>query len=198
MPSPLEKCFLREMLEVAKDCYYRGWAPATSGNFSIHLREDLVWQSSSGICKGRLKPSSFIPVSLSKKASWGYELGRPSEEMLVHLSIYQRRSARCVVHVHPPHFINFSRGKSELKFQGYEIQKALGSKNFSDQISFRVAPNQKKEELENFCDNHLDHFIDTEAQLIMFEAHGIYAWADSPLQALRSIEAVESLCIGKT
>ncbi|NRA44647.1 MAG: class II aldolase/adducin family protein [Oligoflexales bacterium] len=197
-PSPLEKCFLRDMAEVAKDCYYRGWAPATSGNFSVHLRRNLVWQSPSGVCKGRLTGSSFIPISLESQAAWGFSLGKPSEEMPVHLGIYRRHDeARCVVHAHPPHFIKHSKGKSELVFEGYEIQKAVGSESFCEQLTFRVAPNQTREGLEGFCHEQLETYLHTQAKLIMFEGHGIYAWADSPLKALQCIEAVESLCTGK-
>ncbi|MFK7823660.1 MAG: class II aldolase/adducin family protein [Oligoflexales bacterium] len=195
-PSPFEKCLLKEMVEIAKDCYYRGWAPATSGNFSIHLREGLVWQSPSGVCKGRLRPNSFIPISLIKKSIWGFGLGKPSEEMLVHLKIYEQSNARCVVHAHPPHFIKLSMEKSVISFQGYEMQKALGCNSYSEQINFKIAPNQTQKELENFCDKQLAHYIEADSRFIMFEGHGIYAWADSPLKALQSIEAVESLCTG--
>ena len=196
-PSPLEKHFLREMAEIAKDCYYRGWAPATSGNFSVHLRENLVWQSPSGVCKGRLKLSSFIPISLDRQATWGVSLGKPSEEMLVHLGIFnQQKDAKCVVHAHPPHFVKLSQGKTELNFNGYEIQKAVGSSKFSDHLTFKVAPNQTRESLAEFCRSQLEGYLHEDAKLVVFEGHGIYAWADSPLKALQRIEALESLCTG--
>lgn len=194
-PSPLEKCFLRDLTEVAKDCYYRAWAPATSGNFSIHLRKGLVWQSLSGSCKGRLTARSFVPISLADGRKLGFALGVPSEEMLVHLKIYQLKSeARCVVHAHPSHLIKHSKGKSELKFQGYEIQKALSAASLSDTLSFKLAPIQDKSELEGFCEDHLEGFLHTDAQLLMFAGHGIYAWDETPLKALERIEAMESLC----
>ena len=87
--SPLEQHYLTRICQVAEICYERGWVWATSGNFSVHLRDGLVWQGPSGKCKGHLKPEDFLPVSLDTAQVIRPEPGlKASEEMPVHLGIF--------------------------------------------------------------------------------------------------------------
>lgn len=192
--SPLEQHYLTRICEVAEICYERGWVWATSGNFSVHLRHGLVWQSPSGKCKGHLKPEDFLPVSLETAQVIRPESGlKASEEMPVHLGIFGEFStAKCVVHAHPQELVAAS--EQDLEFNGQEMQKALGSYDYSQQLKIRVAPNQSRDTIAQFCKEDMKPYLHPEAGMVVFAKHGVYAWGHDPFDALKKIEAIEFLC----
>ena len=78
----------------------RGWALATSGNFSaVVRREPLVLAiSRSGVDKGRLVAADILQVDgngLPLEAD-----ARPSDETVVHLAVVRERGAGAVLHTH--------------------------------------------------------------------------------------------------
>ena len=194
-PTPLETIFLKDLSEISKSCVERQWSCATAGNFSIRVRSGLVWLSPSGVNKSQLSVRSFIPVEETSGLPKIKMSAMPSEESSVHLSIYNHyANARCVVHLHPPKFVKASISKTEIIFQRMEMLKALGCLNFNDELTLRIAPNKAKEDLVSFCNHEISEYFNTRSQVILFSGHGIYAWGQTPYDALHKIEAIESLC----
>jgi methylthioribulose-1-phosphate dehydratase len=190
--TPLEKILIREVTRIAKVCYERGWCFGTAGNFSVRVRNDLIWQSPSSKNKGQLKEENFIPIDISTgKKQEGMLYSLPSLEMPVHLCIYKMRpQARVILHCHPPHLVKFSQTHQEhsIKFGGAEMVKALGAREFSDLIECGVIPNLSSKEMENLTS--LEGKI-MAVPAIVLRGHGIYAWGHDVEEALGIIEAME-------
>ena len=202
-PVGLERALLKELIAVARLCYERGWACGSSGNFSLQLRPGLVWQSPSGMNKGALSIESFIAVALSSAEPLAPESAKPSEEMPVHLGIYEHcPAARAVVHAHSPALVRLSAllatgeaaaGEAALCFKGQELQKALGSSSFDEELTLRVTTNRSKEGM-GLLRASMGELLNRQAQVLILAGHGVYAWGASPLEALHKVEALEFLC----
>jgi len=197
MPSALELVLLSELVKVARTCYGRGWSYGTAGNFSLRGRGGIVWQSPSGLNKGALNPTQFIPIDLSTATViWPAAASpvRPSQEMAVHLGIYRADPcALTVVHTHPPHLVRQSRSGEVLVFQGEEMQKHLGCADHLQTLRLPVLPNPTPAAMPALTQGVAGHIVPG-VPLVILAGHGVYAWAKTPMEALSFIEAAEFLC----
>lgn len=193
-PSPLDRVLLGELAKVARLCYQRGWSYGTAGNFSLRGSGGLIWQSPSGLHKGSLNPQSFVPVDLALGDQVSPQGAKPSLEMPIHLAVYRALPvAKSVVHAHPPAFVMASRHRKALRFQGEEMQKALGIPDHCYEILIDILPNPLVSEVAMLA-NQLQSVISERLPLVALSGHGIYAWGSTPLEAFVRIEALEFLC----
>lgn len=97
----------REIVEVGRRVYNRGYVAANDGNISARLDRGRVLITPSGVSKGFMKPEDLIVVDLAGKVLEGRK--KPSSELLMHLRIYQERpDVNGVVHAHPPYATGFA------------------------------------------------------------------------------------------
>jgi L-fuculose-phosphate aldolase len=88
-----------ELIEVARQCYAKGYICGLEGNFSIRLGENLVLTTPRGVCKARLHQDELVLTDMSGKSVSG---GEPSTELKMHLVAYEKRpDIRAVLHAHP-------------------------------------------------------------------------------------------------
>ena len=88
-----------ELIEVARQCYAKGYICGLEGNFSIRLAENLVLTTPRGVCKARLHQDELVLTDMSGKSVSG---GEPSTELKMHLVAYEKRpDIRAVLHAHP-------------------------------------------------------------------------------------------------
>lgn len=194
VPSPLDKVLLTELVQVAKECYARGWSWGTAGNFSLRGRDGVIWQSPTGVCKGDLRADLFVPVNLETEKALQVSIHRASAEMPVHAGIYKYVSdAKCVVHTHPPAVVELSRKKEKITFSGEEMSKALGLKSHTEVLTIPVLPNATPEEMLTYSGKIKAGLGDT-AKVVVLAGHGVWAWGQSPKEALGFIEALDVLC----
>jgi L-fuculose-phosphate aldolase len=91
----------RQLVEVAKRVYDRGYVAASDGNVSHRLPGDRVLVTPSGSCLGELQPNDLVCVSCSGRTFGGG--GKPTSELPLHLAVYELRpDVNAVVHAHPP------------------------------------------------------------------------------------------------
>ncbi|MBI4532579.1 MAG: class II aldolase/adducin family protein [Candidatus Melainabacteria bacterium] len=104
----------KELIEVCRQAYGRGYICATEGNFSVRLGPDLVLSTPSGVCKGRIDVDDLIltdltgcPVDSAKGTAQGKR--RPSTELGMHMMSYKARpDVNAVVHAHPTVAVSFT------------------------------------------------------------------------------------------
>lgn len=197
-PSALEKVYLQELVACAKACYDRGWSWGTAGNFSLRGRGGIIWQSPSGLNKGALDPENFIAIEVESARPVTPQSARPSQEMPVHVGIYRAvPKAMTVVHTHPPALVALSRAGKDLAFQGEEMQKHLGCRDHLQSLAIPVLKNPTPEEMLAMCGGVAPH-VRPGVPMVVLAAHGVYAWGQTPMEALSLIEAAEFLCQTKT
>jgi methylthioribulose-1-phosphate dehydratase len=187
---------IEALCETARWCYDQGWAPATSGNFS--LRDSAAGRmiiSPSGIDKGRMFPEDLLAMDLASGAVIG--AGTPSAEAGLHRVIYRDRpQAEAVLHVHTVwNTLLSGRFASEgyVSIEGYEILKGLSGVNTHAHLEqVPVIENMQNydglaRELSATLRRHPN------AHGILLSRHGLYTWGQSVAEARRHLEVFEFL-----
>lgn len=94
-----EELARKEMTEVCRLMYARGYICATEVNLSIRLNRDEILTTPRGTCKGRIDKRDLVLVDSQGKA---ISQGQPSTEFKMHLAAYEKREdVSAVVHAHP-------------------------------------------------------------------------------------------------
>jgi methylthioribulose-1-phosphate dehydratase len=182
------------LIEIGRRFDARGWAPATSGNYSARLDDGSFAITVSGTHKGRLNPDDVMRVDA---AGQGLTPGKPSAETSLHLALYRMfPGAGAVLHGHSPQAVGLSRAASEAGewvFRGHEMLKAFpGISSHQNEIRLPMVDNsQDMAEIEAAVRPALTEPGTAPAYLI--RSHGLYAWGKDLDEAERVLEATEWL-----
>ncbi|RDI60400.1 S-methyl-5-thioribose-1-phosphate isomerase [Nocardia pseudobrasiliensis] len=180
----------REIAEISRGLYTRGWMPGTAGNISVRAGKTAI-VTGSGLSKGELRAEDMVTVNIadSQRVSG---IRRPSAETTIHTAVYRATEAAAVVHVHPPHATAQSIGAPPtLRFAGYELIKGLAP---TETIDIPVFSNHADvprigADIERYLIEHPD------APPVLFIAgHGITAWGATLAQARDRAECLEAMC----
>lgn len=97
----------KDIIEIGKRMYQKGYVVASEGNMSIRLSENRILVTPSGKNKGFLKDNDLVVVDLKgKKVSGNLE---PSSELKMQLFVYQKRKdVNAAVHAHAPYSLAFA------------------------------------------------------------------------------------------
>ena len=173
----------------------KGWAPATSGNYSCRLDDGSFAVTVSGRHKGRLNEDDVMRVD---GAGISLDGKRPSAETALHLAIYAMfPDCGAVLHSHSPTAVALTRAYPALagwEFAGHEMVKALPGVTTHDTVM--TLP---------IVDNDQDMTVIWDAVSPMLGAmpaylirsHGLYGWGADMAEAERVIEAVEWLIMAE-
>jgi len=95
-----EREYRKELAEVCQRMYEKNFISSTDGNVSVRVHPQRLLITPSGIHKGFLKPEQLIVTDLKGKKISG--TGRASQEIQMHLEVYEQRpDIFAVVHAHP-------------------------------------------------------------------------------------------------
>lgn len=182
------------VIEAGRRAAARGWVPATSGNFSARIDENTIAITRSGTDKGALARSDILVVDLDAPDA------RASAEAPLHYALYRSLPALAAVnHVHSPAASVLSRNLPEgaLTLEGWELQKAFAGvrshetvvevpvfRNDQDTVRLAAAASARLAEAGKNA---------TLAPGYLIGGHGLYAWGNSPAEAWRHTEALETL-----
>lgn len=183
------------LAEVGRVFHARGWAPATSGNYSAVLGRDplRLAVSASGVDKGALAPEHFVTVDGRGQRIAGS--GRPSDETVVHLAVVEARRAGAVLHTHSvwATVLSQSAREGEVVLTGLELLKGLSGVKTHEHVERVpvVANTQDYDRLAATVRESLAAHPDCHGLLL--RGHGLYAWGDDLAAARRHVEAFEFL-----
>lgn len=97
----------RDIIEVGKRYYHKGYAAANDGNISVRIGENRFLCTATGSCKGYLTAEDIILVDGDGNLLEGTK--NPSSEIKMHVYVYNRRSdINAVVHAHPPYATGYA------------------------------------------------------------------------------------------
>lgn len=191
---------IRQLGEVKSLFASRGWMPATSGNFSLKVRENPLefFISVSGRDKSITLPDDFILVDergepLKNEKDGVKERVKPSAEAGVHAEIYKRRSPGVILHVHTLYntYISIhSPDPERLTIQGLEMIKGLGIWGEDNRVDIPIVPNYH--DLAQLS-SAAGKSILPSTPGVLIRGHGLYAWGENLHQAKRNVEAFEFL-----
>jgi methylthioribulose-1-phosphate dehydratase len=189
----------KELIDIIRDFYRRGWASATGTNYSLRLDQENFLITRSGIHKERINTSDFLEVNAKGELKSPSQF-KTSDETDLHMMVYRALpEVGCVLHTHSPLITVLSRkfeSHGNVSFHGYEIQKALPNISTHEQtVTFPVYPNSQN--IKALSEEVYPHINESTPGLIL-AGHGLYCWGKDILEAKKRIEATEFLfeCLG--
>ena len=182
----------RAIVAVGRWLDAKGWAPATSGNYSMRLADGSIAVTVSGKHKGRLTEADVMRVDMAGASLDGQ---RPSAETALHLALYRQfPEVGAVLHSHSPATVALTRALPDAAghtITGHEMLKALpGITTHETTVTIPIVDNsQNMAEIDAAISPRLTAPGAPPAYLI--RSHGLYGWGKDMAEAERVIEAVE-------
>ncbi len=174
-----------QLAEIGRQCYARGWALGTSGNFSAVVNRDPL--------RLAITASEIVEIDEHGKVVAGS--GRPSAEASLHLAIARARGAGAVLHTHSIWSTILSDAATEggLALEGHEMLKGLEG----------VGTHEHREWLP-ILDNtqdwaaavpQVEAMLDQQPDVhgFLIRRHGLYTWGRDVAGAKRQMEILEFL-----
>lgn len=97
----------KEIIEIGKRIYDRGYVASNDGNISARIDAERILITPTGVSKGFMHPEDLIVVDLSGNLLSGNK--KQSSESNMHLQIYaDRPEINSVCHAHPPYSTGFA------------------------------------------------------------------------------------------
>lgn len=184
----------QSLIAVGKFLDAKGFAPATSGNYSARLDSDYAAITLSGASKGHLTQDSILMIDMDGNALDGRT---PSAETPLHTMLYKTNSTiGAVLHTHSVNAVVLSRllqNKKKIKFQSYEILKAFsGVETHEAEIIVPIFENtQDMKALAEEVQKKIEGRTNIHGFLV--RGHGLYGWGANVAEAQKAIEALEFL-----
>jgi methylthioribulose-1-phosphate dehydratase len=182
----------QQLVEISRTCYERGWALATSGNFSVRASSDQILITASSRDKSKLKSEDTVVVNLNGKVEDG---SKPSAETILHCKFYEfDPEIGAVLHTHSVYSTILSMQPSDhVTLHNYEMLKAL--RGVTSHVHSEVIPifanQQDMTSLAAKMNEYLQQHNDCHGMLL--RAHGLYTWGRDLTEAKRHLEALEFL-----
>ncbi|WP_442864087.1 methylthioribulose 1-phosphate dehydratase [Anoxybacillus sp. J5B_2022] len=183
-----------ELAEVKRELAARDWFMATSGNLSIKVSDEPLTflVTASGKDKRKETAEDFLLVSADGQPAEATHL-KPSAETLLHVEIYKKTKAGCVLHVHTidNNVISELYGDDgEVVFTGQEIIKAFGL--WEEDAVFRIPIIRNDAHIPTLAAEFSKH-VHEDAGAVLIRNHGITVWGRDAFEAKKFLEACEFL-----
>lgn len=188
-----------ELISLIHDFYQKGWAPATSTNYSFRQPETGMFTiSRSGVDKSAFQAADLMTVDAEGRPIDGFQHLKPSAETLLHTMVYRLfPEVQVVLHTHTVANTVLSRRfekKGAIRLEGYELLKAVGYITTHDTfIDLPVFSNAQDMPV---LSAYIEQFLQENADPVpgfLLAGHGMYAWGASIFEAKRNTEALEFL-----
>lgn len=185
-----------EMVETVKFLHAKGWAPATSSNYSFRVpNENNFWISLSGIDKITFTRDHLMLINEVAKPLLDPNQ-RSSAETLLHLLIYENSDVNAVLHTHTVNNTVLSiahEAEGGIYLSGYEVLKGLkGNTTHKTTVFLPIFSNSQdmkalSAEIKEYWQKH------PEMPGFLLAGHGLYCWGETIAEAKRHIEVFEFL-----
>ncbi|MBN2447329.1 MAG: class II aldolase/adducin family protein [Phycisphaerae bacterium] len=173
----------REICEIGRRLYAKGFAAGNDGNISYRLNENTVVCTPTQICKGFMREDDLCVVDYDGWQKAGSQ--NRTSEILLHLEIYKADpSIMSVVHCHPPHATAFGVARVDIPTCILpEVEIFLG---IMPRAEYETPGGQ------SFAET-VRPFIG-KANTVVLSNHGTVSWGDSVEQAYWKTEIVDAYC----
>lgn len=190
------KVWAEELVRCIHFLHAKGWAPATSSNYSFRIHpKDPIHISASGLDKGDFSTENLMLVDAQGKALDADR--KPSAETLLHTLIYQQQpETTCILHTHTVYNTVLSKlyaKQGTLSLSGFEVLKGIaGIQTHETEVKIPIFPNsQDMPALSTAIKQYWDQVNQLSGFLL--EGHGFYTWGKSIAEAKRHMEVFEFL-----
>ena len=196
MPPP-DAALAAQLTEIGRQCYARGWALGTSGNFSAVVSRDPLRLAitTSGVDKGLLTTGEIVEIDDRGKVVAGS--GKPSAEASLHLAIVRARGAGAgaVLHTHSiwSTILSDNAPESGLAIEGYEMLKGLDGVRTHDHREWLPILDNTQDWAAAVPGVEVILQEQPHAHGFLIRRHGLYTWGRDLDEAKRQVEILEFL-----
>ena len=184
----------RDIIRAGRWIQRRGWCPATGGNFSVRLSDELLAITASGRDKGSLTERDILTVDLEGNPQ-RTDL-KPSAETLLHATLYDLDpEIGAVLHTHSvaATVLSMCTGEQWLTITGMEMLKSLrGFTSHTDALLLPVLDNDQDMRVLAARLRDLAQFEQLSCGFLV-RGHGLYCWGRDMDEARRHLEGLEFL-----
>ena len=172
----------KEICEIGKRMYVRGFVAANDGNISVKINDKEVLCTPTGVSKGYMTPDMICKVDINGKVITANGKFRPSSEIKMHLRVYKERSdVRSVVHAHPPYATSYAIAGVPLdKAIMPEAVIALGT------VPIAAYGTPSTDEIPDEVSKYLSCY-----DAVLLENHGALSYSNSLINAYFKMESLE-------
>jgi methylthioribulose-1-phosphate dehydratase len=194
LPAALKDA-AEEIVQVGIELHKANLCPATSGNFSLKIDENLIAITVSGKHKGHLTTDDVLLVNLEGIPQETSK--RPSAETLLHTMLYTLYpDLGAVVHTHSANAIVLSRllvSQSHLMTEGYEIHKIFDDIHTHDS-TFKIPIFENSQDMVALA-AEIAHYLKQHpiTNAFLLRGHGMYTWGRTMNETMYRVEALEHL-----
>ncbi|MBS2770617.1 methylthioribulose 1-phosphate dehydratase [Anoxybacteroides rupiense] len=183
-----------ELADVKAELASRDWFLGTSGNLSIKVADQPLtfFVTASGKDKRKQTNDDFLLVDALGNPAEPTHL-KPSAETLLHVEIYNKTNAGCVLHVHTidNNVVSELYGDDgEVIFTGQEMIKAFGL--WEEDAVFRIPIIRNHAHIPALAAEFSKH-LSADSGAVLIRNHGITVWGRSSFEAKKFLEACEFL-----
>lgn len=170
----------KEIIEVGKRMYQRGYVASNDGNISARIDENKILITPTGVSKGFMRPEDLIVIDFNGNVISGTK--KPSSEFLMHAQVYKNRpDVMCVSHAHPPYATGF--GVAGLSLEDCVLPEVVVSLGGIPLVEYGTPGTEElSKRLVPFLKNH-DAFI--------LANHGVLTLGKDIINAYHKMETVE-------
>ena len=180
---------------IARQCYARGWALGTSGNFSAVLSRDPLRLAitASGVDKGLITEAEIVEIDERGAVVSGS--GKPSAEASLHLAVVRARGAGAVLHTHSiwSTILSDAATAGGLEIEGYEMLKGLGGVTTHDHREWLPILDNTQDWASAVPQVESVLKEQPNAHGFLIKKHGLYTWGRDLTDAKRQVEILEFL-----
>jgi len=186
----------REIAEIGKGFYSRGWVFGTSGNLSAVVRQNPVHLAitASGFDKGSLRASRIVQIDAQERVVRGKY--KPSAEAAIHLAIVRARGAGAVFHTHSASGTILSErhaSQGYVELGGYEMLKGLEGVHTHEHTE-RLPVLENSQNMKELAARIAD-LLEKQPEIhgVLLRKHGLYTWGSTLEEVKRHVEIIEFL-----
>lgn len=176
----------KEMCEVGKRIWQKGFCAGNEGNHSVRISEDRVLCTPTGLSKGFLTPDMICTVDMDGKQVDTNNKYKRTSEVLVHLAIYkQRDDIKAVIHSHPPHATTFAIAGIPLP-EGIHPEAEV----FLGRVPVAPYATPSKQDLPD----SITPLIGPQTNSVLMGNHGTVSFSHSLIDTYYKLEIIDAYC----
>ena len=180
MPSEFE--IKKQICEIGKRIYDKGFIAANDGNISVKLNPNEYLCTPTGVSKGFMTTDMICKVDATGEVLQSKEGCRPSSEIKMHLRVYKERpDVNSVVHAHPPYATSYA-------IVGIPLTEPIMPEAIIILGCVPIAEygTPSTDEIPNAVAKYLQHY-----DAVLLENHGALSYAGDLLAAYHKMESLE-------
>ena len=192
---------LEFMVSLIRQMHARGESPATSGSYSFRPEKsegDFFMMSEGALDKSIFGRDNFIGISEKAEVHplWEKEGRSAPPETSLHISIFKKTNASCILHSHGVKSLFFAEafpGQDFAYVKGLELLKGFeGVESHEETVKIPIFENsQDVKKLTKQMEEYLDK--NPNSYGVVIRGHGLICWGKSVWAAKKHIEVFRYL-----